>query len=419
MHKFPFALSLSKGFPSSPRRAGGEGRASTGSARTVSGLALLAFAWAAPPALAQPAPVSAPDYSKPENWLCLPGRDDSCSKPLGTAALNPNGYGSVGEVRPAADAKIDCFYVYPTVSRDLSANSDMTPGPDETGVARAQFARFASICRPFAPMYRQATLTALLAAMTGAGNPVRSLGLAYGDVVAAWREYLRTRNKGRPFVLISHSQGTIHLIRLLQQEIEGKPEAARMLSALLIGYNVEVPQGKLVGGSFKRTPLCSRLGETGCVVTYVSFRADSPPPRSSRFGRAATAGMTVGCTNPARLARGSGRLDSYWSAAPTLGQSPTQWSRTGPAPTPFLRTEGLVSAACVQSGNLGYLAVSVNADPKDERTDVIPGDVVVAGIRQPDWGLHIVDMNLAMGDLIALVEAQRDAFLRRQSRPRR
>ena len=112
---------------------------------------------------------------------------------------------------------------------------------------------------------------------------------AYRDVLAAWRHYLARHNQGRPFVLIGHSQGTVHLTRLLADEIEGRPEAARMLSALLIGFSVEVPQGRLTGGSLQRTPLCTRAGETGCVITYVSFRADSPPTRAPTTSPATSA----------------------------------------------------------------------------------------------------------------------------------
>ena len=110
-------------------------------------------------------------------------------------------------------------------------------------------------------------------------------------------------------MLIGHSQGTIHLIRLIAEEIEGRPEASRMISALLLGYNVEVPEGGVVGGSFRSTPLCTRAGQTGCVITYVSFRADAPPPAGALFGRATRPGMTVGCTNPAGL--GSARASSF------------------------------------------------------------------------------------------------------------
>jgi hypothetical protein len=237
------------------------------------------------------------------------------------------------------------------------------------------------------------------------------MNLAYGDVESAWDYYLKQHNKGRPFVLIGHSQGTIHLINLLRSRIEAAPEAARMLSALLIGFNVEVPEGKLVGGSLLKTPLCTRVGETGCVVTYVSYRASNPPPAGALFGRSARPGMTVGCTNPARLARTSAPLDSYWYAGPLgTGATPVAWSATGAPPTPFLRTEGLVSAACVNRGNLGYLSVTVNADPSDARTDDIPGDVTLGGQTARGWGLHRADMNLALGDLIALVEAQAAAF---------
>lgn len=372
------------------------------------------FAASAAPAVAQEAPAeaAAPDYSQSSSWLCLPGRSDPCSTPLSTAALNPNGYGSVGEVRAATDASIDCFYVYPTVSADAGMNSDLKPGPEEQAAAFVQFARFASLCRPFAPVYRQATL-ASIPAIVGGADPLPVVGLAYGDVLAAWNHYLENHNQGRPFVLIGHSQGTLHLSQLLAREIEGEEVTKRMLSALLIGFNIEVPQGELVGGSFSQTPLCNRPGQTGCVITFVSFRATNPPPISASFGRSAKAGMTIGCTNPAALGRkGSAPLDSYWYSGPSVvnAQDPIAWSSEGAPPAPFLRTEGLVAAACVNRGSVGYLSVDVRADQEDARTDRIPGDVVVNGQRLSGWGLHLADMSLAMGDLLRAVELQRDAF---------
>jgi hypothetical protein len=379
-------------------------------------LIALGLALSGMPAAAQEAP-AAPDYAQDSAWLCLPGRADSCGQPLPTAALNANRYGSVGQVRPASNPPIDCFYVYPTISRDPAMNSDLAAGPEEQVTAMVQFGRFASVCRPFAPIYRQATLASIPAVVGGADvTPI--FAMAYGDVVAAWRHYLRHHNQGRPFVLIGHSQGTIHLIQLLASEIEGRPEHARMLSAILLGFNVEVPEGEVVGGSFRQTPLCTRAGQTGCVITYVSFRATNPPPAQSLFGRSLRPGMTVACTNPAALGRsGSAPLDSYWftaaTAAATAPGGPIVWSSEGEPPTPFLRTEGLVSAACVNRGNLGYLSVLVNADPADPRTDRIPGDVSIMGQLQPAWGLHLSDVNLTQGDLIRALEAQGDAFGRR------
>jgi len=376
----------------------------------------LALGLIAAPAMAQPSPApAAVDYADEASWLCLPGRMDVCDYPLPTMALDPAGYGARSEAAPAADPPIDCFYVYPTVSRDPGDNSDMNAGAEEQTATVVQLGRFSGICRAFAPIYRQATLGSIAAVLRGR-DPAPIFAIAYADVLAAWRDYLAHRNNGRPFVLIGHSQGTIHLIRLLAEEIEGRPVAQRMLSALLIGYNVEVPEGGLTGGTFRTTPLCTRAGQTGCVVTYVSFRADSPPPPGALFGRAAAPGRTIACTNPAALGSdGAAPLESYWFAGTTdLLQAEIHWSSQGPPPAPFLHTQGLVSAACVHRGPLGYLAVTVNADPNDPRTDQIPGDVSFAGVRQPGWGLHLADVPIAQGDLIRLVEAQRDAFLRRR-----
>lgn len=361
---------------------------------------------------AQPAPAAAaPDYADSSAWLCLPGREDPCATPLPTTALDADGYGATGLARPAADPGVDCFYVYPTVSRDPAFNSDLVAGPEEQAVALVQFARFASVCRTFAPLYRQMTLAGLTAVFAGnprAGDPE----MAYGDVREAWRTYLAEHNDGRPFVLIGHSQGTYHLTRLLREEIEGGAAAGRMLSAMLLGFNVEVPQGEVVGGSFRETPLCTRPGQTGCVVAYVSFRASNPPPASARFGRAAAPGMTVACTNPAALGHaGSAPLDSYWFTAGTVpqGAEPMEWSSEGPPPTPFLRTEGFLRAACVDRGGSGYLSVMPVVDPDDARTDRIPGDVYVLGRLQPGWGLHLADVNLALGDLVRIVAAQAES----------
>jgi hypothetical protein len=370
-------------------------------------LLIAAPAAAQAPAQAGPPLAPAPDYRQDSAWLCLPGRGDACGMPLATTALNANGYGSTGQVAADKAAKIDCFYVYPTVSRDPGINSDLAPGMEENGTAMVQLARFAGVCKAYAPIYRQITATGLVRAFTG--EDVRPyFATAYEDVLAAWRNFLATRNQGRPFVLIGHSQGSIHLLKLLQEEIEGKPAAKKMLSAILLGWAVEVPEGKLVGGSLKSTPLCTSVGQTGCVITYMSFRASAPPPPGSFLGRASKPGMTAACTNPAALRGGKAKLDSYWftrsPAAP--GATPVTWSSQGAPPTPFLRTEGLVTGECRHDGQAGFLAVTENADPKDARTDRIPGDVYIGGKLNPGWGLHLVDMNVAQGDLIRLVEAQ-------------
>ena len=347
----------------------------------------------------------APNYAVDKSWICLPGRTDTCSTPLATTALNANGYGSTGRSIVARDPPVDCFYVYPTVSQDQGLNSDLNVS-EELGATQSQFARFASVCRPFVPVYRQMTLAAVATASAG-GDVTKAGMIAYSDVASAWRIYLAKYNHGRPFVLVGHSQGSLMLQELIKREIEGKPIAKQMVRAIIPGFNVLVPQGKLVGGTFKSTPLCSRSGEAGCVMSWVSFREGSQPPEDAMFGWAPP-GMTVGCTNPAEP--GSTKwepLDSYWSARasyPVVG-GPIQWSSEGAAPSPYLRVDGLVSARCVNDGRRGYLAVRTIAVPGSKRTDRIPGEVGIGGIFLPGWGMHLADMSIAQGDLIREVGA--------------
>lgn len=358
-------------------------------------------------AAAAPAPAETdaarPDYSKDSSWLCLPGRKDVCSTPLPTTALNPNGYGSTGLSSVAKDPPLDCFYIYPTVSNDQGLNSDMNVGREERLATETQFARFASVCRPFVPIYRQMTVASIAAYAAGADIGQAGM-IAYGDVRAAWRDFIRTRSRDRPFVLIGHSQGSLMLQQLIAREIENEPAVARrMMLAILPGYNVLVPQGKLVGGTFKKVPLCSRAGETGCVMSWVSFREKNLPPPGAIFGYSDQPGMTVGCVNPALPGSGDWvKLDSYWFTRSTLPVpgGPIQWSSEGAAPTPYVRTEGLVSARCINNGQRGYLSIHTNADPNDKRTDRIGGEVGVFGMFLPGWGMHLADMAIAQGDLV-------------------
>jgi hypothetical protein len=268
-----------------------------------------------------------------------------------------------------------------------------------------QFARFASVCRPFAPVYRQMTLGSVAAAAAGA-NVIAAGAVAYADVEAAWRTYLTKYNQGRPFVLIGHSQGSLMLQELIKRQIEGRPIAARMKLAILPGYNTYVPQGRAVGGTFKTTPICTKPGQTGCVLSWVSFRENNPPPAGAIFGYAPQAGMTVACTSPARPGSTQWHpLDSYWNARfgqPVPG-GPIRWSTEGSPPTQFLRTEGLVSARCINSGQRGYLSVRVNADPRDPRTDRVYGEVGLLGMFIPGWGMHLADIAEAQGDLVRRV----------------
>ena len=345
------------------------------------------------------------DYSKADTWLCRPGTQNACAVDLTTTVIAEDGRMTAEQFAPNSNPPIDCFYVYPTVSLDAGGNSDMTAGPEERNVIRTQFARFASQCRPFAPLYRQFTLTALRAG--AAGKPItadRTLG--YNDVLDAWNHYLKNDNNGRGVVLIGHSQGSGVLTQLLRNEIDGKPIQSRIVSALLLGTNVAVPKGKDVGGAFKNLPLCRATDQTGCVITYVSFRSTIPPPEGSRFGRVAEAGMEAGCTNPAALGGGRAPLHAYLSTATH------QWVTAAvPIATPFVSVPRLLTAECVSNEKGSYLEITVHGDPKDARADDIPGDVMAAGKPNPTWGLHLIDVHAAMGNLVEIVGRQSKAYL--------
>ena len=285
----------------------------------------------------------------------------------------------------------------------------MTVDPAETNVVRQQFARFGSKCRQFAPMYRQVTLAGLRR-MLAPGSTGASLekGLQYDDVRDAFNHYLKNDNKGRGFVLVAHSQGSFILAELIRNEIDGKPIQSRMVSAILLGTTIGVPKGKDVGGSFQHVPLCKSASQTGCVITYASFRSTVPPPANTLFGRVPDAAMVAACTNPAALGGGSGQLHAYLDKT---GRTIT--SNTPPKPwvtpeqeidTPWVSVPGLLTAKCASNENAsGYLEVTVNGIPADPRVDDITGDLGAGGNVLANWGLHLIDVNLAMGNLVEIV----------------
>src|SRR5207237_965773 len=169
-------------------------------------------------------------------------------------------------------------------------------------------ARFASKCKPYAPMYRQVTLVGLRKMLAPGATVTLDQGLQYDDVKDAWNSYLKNDNKSRGFVLVAHSQGSFILNRLIREEIDGKPIQSKLISAILLGTTIAVPKGKDVGGSFQHVPLCRSAAQTGCVITYASFRSTILPPANSLFGKVPDANMVAACTSPAALAGRSGEL---------------------------------------------------------------------------------------------------------------
>ena len=359
------------------------------------------------------------DYSDPKSWLCRPAGHDACDVDLTTTVITADGKLSRETWNADPNAPVDCFYVYPTVSTDPTPNSDMTADAVELNVIRQQFARFASKCRPYAPLYRQVTLAGLRSRLAGGGGSLAS-GVQYDDVKDAWNYYLEHDNKGRGFVLVGHSQGSFILEELIRKEIDGKPVQSRMVSAILLGATIAVPRGKDIGGSYQNIPLCHSASQTGCVITYVSFRSTIPPPSNTRFGKVADPNMIAACTNPVALGGGSGVLHAYLSTdgRTIVGTTPPKpWvtpERT--IDTPWVSVPGLLTAQCKSNENATYLEVTIYGDPSRPRTNDIIGDLGAVDRIQADWGLHLVDFNIAIGNLVDIVGEQAKAWAARKTK---
>lgn len=353
-------------------------------------------------------------YQNPERWLChtdQPDSDNHCATDLSASIVAADATVTVEEHTPAADPPVDCFYVYPTTSPDETDFSDFEVDAEEPFIVINQAARLSSVCRVFAPVYRQVTVAGLL------GNDIASIDWAspYADVLDAFRHYLDNDSEGRGFVLVGHSQGSRHLVELIRSEIENDPELAeRMISAYLIGSTVEVAPGEDVGGTFASTPLCRADDQTGCVVTYATYRATDPPvSATSIFGEASDPAMEAGCVSPAALIGNGTELDAYFPtevdglfAAFVGSDGPfADPMMHDPIDTPFYTTPGLTTGECVDRDGHQFVEVTINADPMDPRVDDIKGDLTEG------WGLHLVDVHLMMGDIVTLAGRQAAAWL--------
>lgn len=341
-------------------------------------------------------------------WLCKPGvAPDPCTPGLSTTRFSPSG-ARLGLEHPQAvkSPKIDCFYVYPTVSDQKTTQANLHIDPVERSIARYQVARYSQECRVYAPMYRQFTLAAITNGRLKTSGP----STAYSDVRDAWREYLKHDNKGRGVVLIGHSQGSFMLRQLISQEIDkSKSERAKLVSAILPGGNILVRTGKDVGGDFQHVPACRSTTQLGCVVAFSTY--NQTPPPNSLFGRSAVPGQQVLCTNPTSLRGGSGLADVIFPSAPfapgsSIAAGISLLKVTLPtASTTWIDTPGAYRARCSAAGGAHTLQIT----PVD-------GAPVFTPSPDPTWGLHLVDANIALGNLVSLVRSEAAAYAKVASR---
>jgi hypothetical protein len=341
-------------------------------------------------------------------WLCRPGQPgDPCAASPASTTVSANGSTTVALASPSGSSTtsstFDCFYVYPTVSKQRSDNANLTVQRPEIAAAVSQASRFSQVCRVWAPMYRQRTVASLAKGL--GGDPKADL-VAYQSLLSGWKDYLAHDNDGRPIILIGHSQGAAMLIRLLRSQIDPNAHLrTQLVSAIILGGNVQVPTGKTVGGSFRHIPTCTSPRATGCVIAYSTF--GTTPPPTSNFGRpgqgvslqsdqTASAGQRVACVNPVTFSSAPGPLLPYFPGvtSPVPGVTPS---------TPWVAFPGLYTARCSSRGGATWLQVTPTGVPGDPRP-------LVAASLGPDWGYHLDDVNLALGNLVVDVANEEAAY---------
>ena len=208
---------------------------------------------------------SGPNYAKAENWIARPGIADS------PASWSPNNARLPDPI--TTDAHV--FYVHPTtyLARDRW-NAPLLPGGDGEFRTRlfvqSQASAFGQLGEVWAPRYRQAAYGAFL---LNSQDAEQALDFAYADVAAAFDEFLKDVPADAPIILAGHSQGALHLERLLREKIAGKPIARRVVAAYVVGWPISTSADLPALG----LPACTAPAETGCILSWMTF-GDPPNP---------------------------------------------------------------------------------------------------------------------------------------------
>jgi hypothetical protein len=203
-----------------------------------------------------------PDYSQAANWLARPDLGDDPSRwiPTGTARTQPG------------NAAV--FYIHPTTYLTTAEwNAGIEPGGETEFRTRlfvqSQASAFNSVGQIWAPRYRQAAYGAFL---LNSDDAQKALDLAYRDVAAAFDEFVREAGN-RPIILAGHSQGALHLERLLREKVAGKPIAKRIVAAYVAGWPISTTADLGALGF----PACTSPGQAGCILSWMTF-SDPPNP---------------------------------------------------------------------------------------------------------------------------------------------
>jgi hypothetical protein len=291
------------------------------------------------------------DYQDPASWASLPTKDDPADQ-VPVRLLKDQ----------QREALVDVFFVHPTTYYGRRHNASLANRAvtrnTNNGPIKHQASVFNGSCRIYAPRYRQATLKAFT-------KPVpwrqEALDLAYSDIRSAFDYYLKHFNEGRPFVIASHSQGTYHAIRLIN-DLKDNEALDRLVTAYLVGRRIECDELPI--------PICEQPNQTGCFSTW----------NTAVSGARAPSNNPGCCTNPLN-----------WMID---GAHATKDDHKGSVPITFDRIDlKLLDAKCVNG------MVWINADAR-------------TGYVSLGKNFHLMDYNLFYLNLRRNVQDRIDEYFR-------
>lgn len=333
-------------------------------------------------------PLSPADYAKRSMWLARP--DMGAADPA--LWLPP----SVVRTEPGSAA---IFYVHPTsyLAPFTSAhwNDTLTDKDSDTiaqRLTKGQASAFNTVGQIWAPRYRQAHFGAFL---TESDDATRAINAAYHDVAAAFDAFLAANPSG-PIILVGHSQGSLHLMRLMKEKIAGKPAAARIAAAYLAGWPVSITADIPAMG----LPACQTAQQAGCILSWQSFAEPAETsPVTQAYARyrgltgADRTGTPMLCTNPL-----TGRSDSAAPASANLGTL-VQADPAGNKQSELVK--GAVGARCGNGKNAGYLLIG---EPPELGPYVLPGN-----------NYHVYDYALFWANIRADAQKRLATYLKQHS----
>jgi hypothetical protein len=234
------------------------------------------------------------DYALPDSWAARPGKADD------PTAWRPEG------AAPGVKGQTPVFFIPPTAAFDTAQwNGRTSDGETATrlaGFLRVEASALADAGPLWAPHYRQAVLGSFLADTPETRASAQAArDLAYADVKAAFAAFLAAQPNDAPFILAGHSQGALHLLRLLEDEVAGTPLAARVVAAYAVGWPVSTTADLPALG----LPACAARDAAGCILSWQSFAEPAEPKVIQAIYDAGTGftgkprrGTPMLCSNP-------------------------------------------------------------------------------------------------------------------------